>query len=100
MKLRVLGRTYSIEYVDSDILQGLNTDGMCLPQAGRIVIAKGLPADVERETRLHEVNHAIYTGMALEQGTADEERIVDAFAKGWAAILADNDAKTIRELLR
>ena len=89
MKLRIVGKIYKIEYVDADLMQNLGADGACLSN-GRILIADNLNTEDMRETRIHELLHAIWTVMDIGFADRTEEKVVTALAKGLAAVIADN----------
>ena len=101
MKVRILGQTYTIEYADPDIMvSGGGSLGYCVHDQNKIYIVTGLPPDREREVRLHEITHALWNETGLTVGDVDEERVANAMGRGLAAILADNDSATIRQLFR
>ena len=91
MKLKIIGRTYTVEEVDGDLLNNLNVDGLCMPHEGRIVLAKGMSKELKRESLIHEICHAMWDQMGLSHGKLKEERVVDAFGKGFSAFIADNE---------
>lgn len=73
--------------VDEDEVLGSFDDASHL-----ITIAAELP-DAMRAANvlMHEINHAIFSGLALRDGD-DEERICTAIANGWTQVLRDNPA--------
>lgn len=73
-------------------------DGAVCHATNTIVVAEGLSPDRERETLLHELMHVVWTQMGLSRGDVDEERIVDALAKGLTAVLKDNSRKRLRRV--
>lgn len=98
MKLKILGKRWTVENVESDILQELGADGACLSKS-RILIAANLTDDEYRETLIHELLHAIWAGMDIGYSESTEEKVVSALAKGIAAFVVDNDADTVRAVL-
>lgn len=87
--LRILGKTYRIEYVEADVLQQLGVDGACMSN-GRILIADNLNDEDRRETVIHEILHAVWKEMDIGYSDRTEEKCVTALGKGLAAIIADN----------
>ena len=99
MQLKIIGKTYTVEFVDPDILDSGCTYGLCLPEKQKILIAKDLAPDKRREVLIHEIAHAIWDAMDIGFSHATEEKVVSANAKGIVALLADNDPETLAEIL-
>ena len=97
MKLKILGKRYTIKEVDSSELPE-GTMGTCNKWDLVIKIAKGQPTEVRRDTLFHEIEHAIWTETGLQHGKVTEERCADAHGRAWAAIISDNPASVIEEL--
>lgn len=99
-KLRILGKTYRIERVDAETLESLGVDGACLTSKGRIMISDGLSDEELRETKIHEVLHAIWSGMDIGYSDATEEKVVTALAKGLSALITDNNRAAVEDLIQ
>jgi hypothetical protein len=98
VKLKILGQTYTVEYISEQLMRAAEVAGICGLEGNHIYIAMGLHPDRLQETILHEINHVIWFQLGLGAGPMEEERIVDAFAKGWTAVLRDNPAKVLKQL--
>jgi len=81
--LRILGKTFEVLWVDEVAEDAI---GMCETYRQRIVMMKGLPAETEQDTLLHEVIHAIDETV----GTNLTEQQVIALASGLLAVFKDN----------
>ena len=86
MKLKIIGKTYTIQYASVDLME--DKQGDCAPDKCRIWITEDQHPDQEADTRLHEVLHAIWYAMGLPRN--NEERIVSQLATGLLAVLKDN----------
>jgi hypothetical protein len=80
--LNILGKTFKLEWLD-ELPDAL---GETYTSKQLIRMQKGLPADTERETLLHEVIHAVEESLAL--GLTEAQ--VHALACGLFAVLRDN----------
>jgi hypothetical protein len=81
--LNILGKTFKIEWLEElpDALGETYTNRQI------IRMQKGLPAETEQETLLHEVIHAVEESLAL--GMSESQ--VHALACGLFAVLRDNN---------
>lgn len=99
--LRVIGKTYSVDYVPNEDIEGAL--GMCTYAEQKIEIDDAqLPAE-ELDTFLHETMHAIVRGMRIDFPTYEaEEAVVDRMGAGLAAVLLDNPdvVKYIQRLVK
>lgn len=83
--IRVLGKPYRLEAVPSNgIADG--SYGSCEDGKQRICIAADLPPELEQDTVLHELLHAIDYAMQLKLS----ERQISALASGLMALISDN----------
>lgn len=102
MKLKILGKRWTIERADPVMMTGCGVTGLTVYADQRMLVADGQSEDNARETALHEVLHAIAEGMGLRVTTLtyeQEEAAVNAFAKGLRALIADNPRATVDRLL-
>lgn len=79
--VRVLGKTYKLELVPD-----FENAGQCFDNKQLIKIATDMPLELEQDSVLHELIHAIDYGMHLEMA----ERQVSALASGLIALIRDN----------
>ncbi len=86
MKLKIIGKTYTIQYASVELMD--DKHGNCATDKCRIWITEDQHPDQEADTRLHEVLHAIWYAMGLPRN--NEERIVSQLATGLLAVLKDN----------
>ena len=94
MNVKILNRYYRMHWVDPDELP--ESYGECLPVSKVIRICNNLHPDDMVDVILHEIAHAIWHGMDLEEH-ATEERIVHAMAIGLASVMTEN--KPLRDYL-
>ena len=100
MELKVIGKRYSLATVAAEIIQDLGgCDGVTLAHKGKIMIADGMTEEDTRETRIHELFHAIWSAMDIGFSDSTEEKICTALAKGMSAVLSDNDPELMGEFL-
>ena len=99
MILQILGRDWSLEHVDAEIINGFGAEGGTIAGSRRIIISDSLEGDMRREVVIHELLHAIWseTGIGLDEPT--EERIVTALALGLSSIADCNDDLVLNEAL-
>lgn len=83
--IRIIGKTYSINWVDKPILRA-DECGACDFERQTITVQNGYHAEQERDTLLHEVLHGIEHEMGLEL----DEATVRLMATGLFAVLKDN----------
>jgi len=92
-KVKVGPWTYEIKLVDGWV--GEHDLWGQISHGERVIRMSDQQGVADLQTHLlHEINHAIYLLFRLSSGGGeiDEERIVDAFANGWAMIYKDNPA--------
>lgn len=80
-EVRIVGRTYAIEFID-----GFHLAGECSNGKQRIKIESGNASSYERDTVLHEILHAIDYNMQSKMN----ERQVATMASGLLAVLQEN----------
>lgn len=100
MKLKIVGKTYTVDYVDPDMLDSGCTYGLCLPDKQKILIAKDLAPEKSREVLLHEILHAVWDGMDIGFSETTEEKVVSAEGKGLAAFIFDNPKEVLDEIFK
>lgn len=91
-ELRILGKTFSVEFVDED--DAPDRLGSCHLEAQKIEIRKGQPKETELDTIVHEVIHACDDSLGLGMS----ERQVHAMACALVAVFLDNQ-QTISKFL-
>ena len=97
MKIRVVGKAWTIDHVDRSVMVMNGVEGLCIAHEQRMLIAQGQTQEANREAVIHELLHAVWASMGL--GYPDEEeQIVNVLAKGLAAVIADNPQATVRRI--
>lgn len=91
MKLKILGKTYQIQYVPQDDLP--SDYGECNNESQIIKVRTDLHTESQADVLLHEVFHAI----DFATNSKMTERQIHALATGFLAVLLDNK-ETIGEL--
>lgn len=84
MKVRILGKEYSVVYVPKEELP--NDHGECFDEALLIKVRKDIAKENQKDTLLHEIIHAIDTAMDIEMS----ERQVRTVATGLLAVFLEN----------
>jgi hypothetical protein len=79
--VRVLGKPYTVEFIDD-----FEDAGQCFDVKQSIKIRADMPLELEQDTVVHELLHALDYSMHLEMA----ERQVSALAAGLLAVLRDN----------
>ena len=79
--IKIVGKRYKIVYDDK-----AENCGECDDNKQQITVKKSMPPDLELDTIIHEVTHAIDYQMNLEMS----ERQVHGVGTGLAAVLIDN----------
>lgn len=80
-----------IGYRDIEIVATpMENCGEYLPQSGKILISTGMLPDVEQNTVLHEVIHAVMDQYCPQLIDADEEAVAHAVANGLCQVVRDN----------
>jgi hypothetical protein len=82
--VRILGKRYSVERVDKSAI--VDDLGVCDFKALKILVVRDLHKDLEQDTLLHEVMHAVDEAMQLKMS----ERQICAMASGLLAVLKDD----------
>jgi hypothetical protein len=75
----VMGHKWDIEEVDKDWFDDTDAYGNCCPVKRRIQIYCGGGGSITRDTLLHEVLHACWAMLALNE-KEEEERVVNSMA--------------------
>jgi len=98
-KIEVLNRTYKV--VESDMSEG-SSIGSAKFSTGMIVIDSNSDSQLQADTLLHEIIHAILTAMGHEisekEGLHTEENVL-IISNGLAAFLRDNP-ETFKEIIK
>lgn len=87
--LRIMGRQYGVNWEKSNLL-GASVVGLCVNTKLEIVVQDGLHPVEELDTLLHEVFHAIWFQMSINEHNPEEEVIVRKMAGGLTQVLMDN----------
>ena len=95
MKIRIIGKAFTVETVDSSILQ---SDGLTILNEGIILISDSLSEENRLETQLHEILHVLWDGLNIGYSEATEEKIVTSLAKGLFAFISDNDKEVTEQI--
>lgn len=88
--IRVGGFEYKV-YERDDFARSQGEFGQCDNDTSTILIAKDLTKQMQVNTLIHELFHAIYYVYNIEEKD-EEERIVNTFANGWHQVLSDSPA--------
>ena len=100
MVIKILGRDWSLEDVDYEIINGFGAEGGTIAASRRIIISDSLEGDARREVVIHELLHAIWSETGVGIGLDEfEERIVTALALGLSSIVDCNDTATLHDAL-
>jgi hypothetical protein len=83
-KVKILGKTYSVQVVDQ--VDEQDSLGECNDTLQRILVKSGQPPDQTMDTVIHEITHAIDYQMHLGL----TERQVHCVAAGLTAVFLDN----------
>lgn len=86
--VKVLNIDYSIEWTGEDWRNQTSSHGQQSYERQRLIIQKGSP-QVEADTLLHEIMHAVADAMSLTDG-ATEEEFVSRMATGVLTVWRDN----------
>ncbi len=87
--LRIMGRQYGVRWVPLNEL-GQAHVGLCMNSKLEIVVQDGQHPVEELDTLLHELFHAIWFQMSINEHDAEEEVIVRKMAGGLTQVLMDN----------
>lgn len=87
--LRIMGRQYGVNWEKTNLL-GSSAVGFCINTKLEIVVQDGLHPVEELDTLLHEIFHAIWFQMSINEHTPEEEVIVRKMAGGLTQVLMDN----------
>lgn len=87
--LKVLGRTYVCSY-EPALNLGVGNVGLCDNANMVIHILDGQHPVEEADTMIHELLHAIWFIMSIDQGDVDEEAVVRRLASGLIGVFLDN----------
>ena len=88
-QIKVLNLMYEIRWVDRQIETATDSHGFCDTAEQLIVINGDQKPDAIADTLLHEINHALFSTLAIT-GELTEERIVRLMATGVCTVLRDN----------
>lgn len=91
MKVKIVGKTYDIQYVEKADLP--NDMGECNDEALLIKIRSDIPQQNQQDVLLHEIIHAVDYAMNTEM----TEKQVHAISTGLLGVLLDNPS--VREIL-
>lgn len=87
--IKVLGRTYVCSY-EPALNLGVTTVGQCDNSNMILHILDGQHPVEEADTMLHELLHAIWFIMSIDQGGVEEEAVVRRLASGLIGVFLDN----------
>jgi Zn-dependent peptidase ImmA (M78 family) len=87
--VRIMGRNYVVIYEDKSLL-GNGAVGMCNAANCLISVMEEQHPVEEADTLLHEILHAIWHCMGIQEGSLDEERVVRMVASGLMTVMMDN----------
>ena len=88
-QLTILGFTYTVLFQPQQIHDGKDYNwGMCDNEKQIIQVWRGLTPQRQRQVLVHEIIHAIFELMAIEQG--NEENVCDCVSLGLVVVLKDN----------
>ena len=87
--IKVLGRAYVISY-EPALNLGVPNVGLCDNANMVIHILDGQHPVEEADTLIHELLHAIWFIMSIDQGGVDEEAVVGRLASGLIGVFLDN----------
>lgn len=90
--LKISGKDYTVKMsADTLTMDGKQLFGKCSFGKQCINIDTSLQADDgQKETLLHEILHAIASDREINFGDADEELLINQFAKGLYQLIKDN----------
>ena len=83
-RVRVMGKVYSITYIENS--DAIESNGVCKNDTLSILIADELPPDEERDTLLHEIVHAVDNQISIGL----TEKKVRQIATGLMQVILDN----------
>ena len=90
LSIDILGFKYKVSHMKKSMYRGSGAIGVCDAMYNHIYIyTRDMQESVIAETLLHEVLHALYYEMGVEQG-AGEEHIVRNLSRGMYAVLQAN----------
>ena len=87
--IKVLGRAYVISY-EPALNLGVPNVGLCDNSNLVIHVLDGQHPVEEADTLIHELLHAIWFIMSIDQGGVDEEAVVGRLASGLIGVFLDN----------
>ncbi len=87
--IKVLGRTYVCSY-EPALNLGVDNVGLCDNANMVIHILDGQHPVEEADTVIHELLHAIWSIMSIDQGGVDEEAVVARLSSGLIGVFLDN----------
>lgn len=88
--LRIMGRQYGVNWEAPNLL-GATAVGFCVNSKLEIVVQKDLHPVEELDTLLHEIFHAIWFQMSINEHPLEEEVVVRKMAGGFTQVLMDNE---------
>lgn len=95
MKIKILNRTYEVQFVEPNLTDDNNNWGIINYHSGIIQINKKIIPSLQLETIIHELIHDISNQQALKL----EENQVDVFTTGIFSMMFDNDWIKIKKQL-
>ena len=97
MKLQIVGKPWTVEQFDSEILRSFACIGVTMSNK-RILICDDLSEAERRETVIHELMHAVWLEMSIGYSDKTEEAIITKLAQGLASIVSENSPKALQGL--
>lgn len=85
-----MGRQYGVNWEAPNLL-GATAVGFCVNSKLEIVVQKDLHPVEELDTLLHEIFHAIWFQMSINEHPLEEEVVVRKMAGGLTQVLMDNE---------
>ena len=86
--IKVGGFEYKV-YERGDFVRSQGQFGQCDNDISVILVGTDLTKQMQSNTLIHELFHAIYYVYNI-QDNDEEERVVNTFANGWHQVLKDN----------
>ena len=87
-RIRILNLTWQVKFIDNDVSDSL---GWCDYDTQTITLHASQTEESLCDTFLHELLHALFYSMAIDQNT-DEEKLVSKVSTGICAIWKQNPA--------
>ncbi|MCB7127969.1 MAG: hypothetical protein J3T61_00320 [Candidatus Brocadiales bacterium] len=79
---------YALNEIDAGNIPGAS--GLFHMGSGQILLANDMDGGYAVKVLLHEVLHGIWGHYSMDDGSLNEERIVDTFANGLCTVIRDN----------